>query len=81
MSISRKMEVSFLKEEIKRLTKELGVSKGLFKRTLPKVKGSGYKYSTDETGHKQSLRQQYLFLQELIKYKNEKKENGETNAQ
>ena len=77
---SRKMEVVFLKKEINSLIKELGVSKKLFKRTLPTVKGSGYKYAVDSMGHKQSLRQQYMFLLELIKYKNEK-DNGEVNAQ
>lgn len=81
--IKRKIEVKELKEKISGLIKELGVSKNIFKRNLPRVTGSGYKYFAEETGHKQSIRQQYMFLLDLIKFKTEKKEkeNGEGNAQ
>ncbi len=77
-NISRKLEVKELKQKIVELRKELGVSKSLFKRTLPKVSGKAYSYVVDENGHKQSLRQQYKFLQDLVKFNNERKEKGDS---
>ena len=72
--LSRRIEVLELKKKIAELIKELGVSKHIFKRTLPRVKKCGYEYVADETGHKPSIRQQYSFLLDLVKFNNEKKD-------
>lgn len=70
-------EVKFLKKEIERMTKELGVSKSFFKRTTPTVSGAGYSYSVAKQnagGHKASLRQQYAILKDLLDKNEEMKE-------
>lgn len=63
---TRGAEKLFLKSEISRLLKEIGVSHGVFKRTLPRMSGTGYKYKVNQAeGGKPSLRQKYQFLVEL----------------
>lgn len=65
-SLERKVEVLFLKKQVNTMLKKMELSKrklGLF----PKVKGRGYKYYINSTGHKMSLRQRYSFLVDLIK--------------
>lgn len=67
----------FLKKEINRMIKELGISKSFFKRTLFTVSGDGYSYTAtkqDEGGHKASLKQQYSILKDLLQKNEEMKE-------
>lgn len=67
----------FLKKEIERMIKELGISKSFFKRTLFAVTGNGYNYvatKQSDGGHKASLKQQYSILKDLIEKNNELKQ-------
>lgn len=64
--ISRKHETKWLKEQINAILDEIGVSKRIFKRTLPRMSGRGYRYEVNAAnGKKPSLRQKYVFLVEL----------------
>lgn len=67
----------FLKQEIERMVKELGISKSFFKRTLFTVSGKGFGYEVakqSEGGHKASLKQQYSILKDLLQKNLEMKE-------
>ena len=75
-NIKRTLEIDRLKSEINVMLKALGLSKRAFKKSLPKMKGSGYKYFIVEKGKKASIRQQYLLLKQVVEYKN-KKDDGE----
>lgn len=73
MKTERIIEKKRLKSKIEAVLSELGVSKRVFKRTLPKMKGKGYKYFPDVRGGKASLRQQYQFLIDLKESLDQKK--------
>ena len=63
-----------MKEEIKKMLKDLGISRSFFKRTMPLMSGSGFEYTRVKEvrggrgsgGHKPSLKQQFSFLQDLV---------------
>lgn len=66
-----------LKEEIQKMIKEIGVSKATFLRNLPLVKGEGYDYvnaTKKDGGHKPSLKQKYMILQNILKHHRELKQ-------
>ena len=66
MDYTRDSEKKTLKRRINRMLDELGISKNVFKKVLPKVVGSGYKYDVGQgRGKKPSLRQQYSFLKDF----------------
>lgn len=72
--LDRKIEVRKLKTEMKNMLEEIGISKSMFYKTLPRVSGEGYKYRIEPEGHKMSLRQQYSFLKSVVDLKNKKDE-------
>ena len=59
-----------MKQEMKEMLQELGISKSFFKRTMPLMSGSGFQYKRVKRtgggrghgGHKPSLKQQFSFL-------------------
>lgn len=57
---------------------EMGISRGVFERTMPKMSGSGFKYGISGDGGKASLRQKYSFLKGLYDFKMKEKEKKET---
>jgi hypothetical protein len=63
--LSRMAERKWLREQIDLMLKDIGVSRGVFKRTLPRMTARGYKYFIHAKGRKPSLRQQYVFLKDL----------------
>jgi hypothetical protein len=75
-NIERTIEVKRLKSEIKTMLAEMGVSKNMFNRTIPKFNGSGFKYRIDAQGGKPSLRQRWKYLMDLkaFRAKKEKEE-------
>jgi hypothetical protein len=63
-----------IKREIKEMLNHLGISKRYFKKTMPRVSGVGDKFKrvlpkqglNQSSGHKPSLRQQYIILRQLV---------------
>lgn len=72
--IGRNFEKDTLKSEIKRMLAEIGVSKELFFKTMPRMNGAGYKYSVNQNGGLSSLRQKYTFLKEIHEFRMKEKE-------
>lgn len=73
MKSDRKQEVAKLKAAITVMLQELGISRGTFLRTLPKMKARGYKYFIDEKGRKSSIRQKFAFLKDLVEHSRKEK--------
>jgi hypothetical protein len=76
-NIGRTIEVTRLKREVKEMLTEMGVSKNMFNRTLPKFSGSGYKYRLDAEGGKPSLRQIWKYLMDLKAFRAKKEKELE----
>jgi ribonuclease HII len=76
MNWQRKQEVKRLKQELKEMIEWMGITKGLFYRTMPRVKARGYKYYVDNSGRKASLRQQWQFMKDLIEAKKKEEEQN-----
>lgn len=73
MKSDRTQEVAKLKAAITMMLQELGISRGMFLRTLPKMKARGYKYYIDPKGRKSSIRQKFAFLKDLLEHARKEK--------
>ena len=87
MAFERKIEVLSLKEKKKKLIQELGISNNAYKRHFPKMSRTSRDYvvlkNPEGKDMKQhlafapkgmSLKQQVLYLEEMVRIRNENKE-------
>jgi len=66
----------FYKKEIERMLSELGLSKSIFKKNLPRMKSHGKVYQIAANGAKPSLKQQWMFLSDIYKLRQKERENS-----